>query len=65
MKQTELGVELFLMILLVLMLVYVIIMVKLHDDPLASEGNEYVGQIIVGILGFFTGKEVGKRMSGR
>lgn len=43
---------------------YVIVMVVVHDNQLAADGNEYVGQVVVGILSFFAGKEVGKTING-
>ena len=61
-RQNELWVEALLLLMLILAMAYVITMIKMHDDSLAADGNEYVGQIIVGILGYFTGKEVGKRI---
>lgn len=58
--EKELQIEIFLLVVLILAMAYVITMVFVHDNQLAADGNEYVGQVIVGILGFYAGKAVGR-----
>lgn len=62
--EKQLQIEIFLLVVLVLAMAYVIIMIFVHDNQLAADGNEYVGQVIVGILGFYAGKQVGQSNGG-
>lgn len=62
--EKQLQIEIFLLAVLILVMAYVIIMERMHDPTLAADGNEYVGQVVVGILGFYAGKQVGQSNGG-